>query len=341
MAGPADRLADMPDPLLEIDRLGVERPHPEGGSMELLRDVSVTIGRGEMVGLVGESGAGKSTLLRAILGFQPAGARTRGEIRFEGRAVRPEGPLRPADLRGRHVALVFQEPTAAMNPVLTVGEQVEEVVRAHRPTGTRREVKRLALELLSRAGLSEPESKAGRHPHRLSGGECQRAMLAMALAGDPALLLADEPTSALDATVQSRILDLLRRCRDELGLAVLLVSHDLGVIAQTCDRAAVLYAGEVVEEAPIGPLLAEPAHPYTQALLRATPRLGAPAPRGEAPTIPGRAPGTTDRPGGCAFHPRCDARMAVCGERHPASYSGADGRPVRCFLAAPDRGAGS
>jgi oligopeptide/dipeptide ABC transporter ATP-binding protein len=328
----------MSGPLLEIDRLCLELEGKGEEPVVLLRELTLAIGPGEVVGLVGESGAGKSSLLRAILGLTPAGARLRGELRFRGEPVVQGSGLEA--LRGRHIGLVFQEPSAALNPVLTIGAQIAEVLRAHRGPLSRRAARGRAVELLRRAGLPEAEERARSYPHQLSGGQCQRAMIAMALAGEPELLLADEPTSALDPTIQARILDLLLQCREELGLSILLVTHDLGVAAHACDRIAVLYAGELVEEGPVVDLLGSPSHPYTRALLRSSPRLGEPAPRGGIPTIGGGVPDAGERPAGCAFHPRCPERFAICDQRRPRLYRNEDGRPVRCFLYAADAEAG-
>jgi ABC-type dipeptide/oligopeptide/nickel transport system ATPase component len=255
-------------PLLELDRLSVTVPGP-AAPVPVVREVSFTVATGEMVGLVGESGAGKSLTAYAILRLLPAGARIAGgRVLLEGRDLLalPEAEMRR--VRGRRIAMVFQEPMTALNPTFTIGFQVVEAVRAHRRLG-RREAREEAVALLERVAIPDPEARLGAYPHELSGGQRQRVVIAMALACDPALLLADEPTTALDVTVQAQILDLLRRLREELGLAVLLVTHDLAVVAKTCERALVMYRGRLVEEGPVGELFAHPAHAHTRALLSA------------------------------------------------------------------------
>jgi oligopeptide/dipeptide ABC transporter ATP-binding protein len=230
--------------------------------------------------------------------------------------------------------MVFQEPAAALDPVFTVGFQLVEAIRAHRKM-PRRAARRRAEELLARVAIPDPRQRLDAYPHQLSGGQRQRVMIALALAAEPALLLADEPTTALDVTLQAQMLELLLSLRDELGLAILLVTHDLAVVAETCDRVVVMYCGEVVEEGETGELFAAPAHPYTRGLLAAVPRLGSPAPRGQMPTIPGQVPDPRRRPTGCAFHPRCPEVMPVCSRQAPPSFVLAPGRAARCFLHAP------
>ena len=247
----------------------------------MVRDVSLAVGRGEIVGLVGESGSGKTMTALAVLGLVPPPGRvTRGRILLEG----PAGPsdlltLPPRDLRkvrGGRVAMVFQEPATAFNPVYTIGFQIAEAVRAHRRTSgrlSRREALDEAARLLDRVALADARRRLGDYPHQLSGGQRQRAMVAMALAAGPDLLLADEPTTALDVTLQAQILELLEEIRRDLGLAVLLITHDLGVVAETCDRVVVMRGGRVVEEAGVVELFRAPAHPYTRELLASLPRL--------------------------------------------------------------------
>jgi ABC-type dipeptide/oligopeptide/nickel transport system ATPase component len=263
--------------LLEVRGLTIAFP-TAGGWRPVVRDVSLTIDRGEIFGLVGESGSGKTLTALAIPGLLPPAARLMaGSIRLHGSegAIELLG-LPPRELRrvrGGRVGLVFQEPATALNPAYTIGFQIVEAVRAHRQA-TRREARDEAVRLLDRVALPDARRRLDDYPHQLSGGQRQRAMIAMALAGGPDLLLADEPTTALDVTLQAQILELLEDLRRDLGLSVLLITHDLGVVAETCDRVAVMHAGEIVEEAAVETLFRAPAHPYTRALLAAVPRLG-------------------------------------------------------------------
>jgi oligopeptide/dipeptide ABC transporter ATP-binding protein len=327
-----------PGPLLAVRDLTVAFPAGRGWA-EVVRGAGFEVGHGEFVGLVGESGSGKSVTALAVLGLvPPPGTIRRGEIRFEGHDLLTSSEPELRKVRGGQIGMVFQEPAAALNPVLTIGVQIAEAVRLHRSLG-RREARAEALALLELVAMPEPAARLGCYPHELSGGQRQRALLAVALAGRPRLLIADEPTTALDVTIQAQILELLERLRRELDLAVLLITHDLAVVAETCERVVVMYAGRVVEDAPIGPLFAHPAHPYTRGLLAAVPVLGRPAPRGELPTIPGQVPRPDDLPAGCVFHPRCADVMPHCREREPAVYRLGGDREVRCYLHA-DGGVG-
>ncbi|HEX6201764.1 MAG TPA: ABC transporter ATP-binding protein [Thermoanaerobaculia bacterium] len=316
--------------LLDVRDLTVALPAP-GAPVPVVCGVSFTVRRGEVVGLVGESGSGKTMTALALLRLTPPGARLGGRVLLDGEDLLAMPERRLRRVRGGRVAMVFQEPTTALNPVYTVGFQIAEAVRAHRPVG-RREARREAARLLDRVAVADAARRLDDYPHQLSGGQRQRVMIAMALACGPDLLIADEPTSALDVTVQAQILDLLDDLRRDLGLAVLLITHDLGVVASRSDRVLVLYAGEIVEEAPVADLFARPAHPYTRGLLASLPRLGRLVPRGELPTLPGRVPDPGQRPAGCAFHPRCADAMAVCRVREPVRVPLGDGRAARCFL---------
>ena len=341
-------------PLLEVDDLRVSFPggsrSQSGRPIEAVRGVSFAISRGEIVGLVGESGSGKSLTALSILGLAPRNARVSGRIRLgslgEDLLSLPRHRLQKVlqEVRGGRVGMIFQEPASALNPVFTVGFQVAEAVRAHRPL-SRRAARDEAERLLERVALPEPRRRLGDYPHQLSGGQRQRVMIAMALAAGPDLLLADEPTTALDVTVQAQILALLSRLRDELGLAVLLITHDFGVVAEICDRAVVMYGGEVVEEAPVDELFRAPAHPYTRALLASLPRIEAAAssagpgsPRRLLPAIPGQPPDPAELPAGCAFAPRCAEAFAPCAAERPDLYAipgAAATRRARCFLQRP------
>jgi len=311
--------------LLEVRGLRVRY-----GTRLVVDGADLEVGRGEIFGLVGESGCGKSTLALALLRLLPDEAGVEAERLALGgvdlRSLRGEELRR---IRGAGLALVFQEPSASFNPVLTIGEQVGEPLRWHRGL-SRKEALAGAVELLRRVGLPAPEARARAYPHELSGGMLQRALIAAALAGGPRLLVADEPTTALDVTVQAGILDLLRDLRDREGLAVLLITHDLGVLAQTVDRLGVMYAGRIVEEGPVGEVFARPLHPYTEALLASLP---ARAPRSaRLPAIPGSVPAPGAWPGGCRFHPRCARAFERCAVEEPRTLAPGPGLRVACHL---------
>jgi oligopeptide/dipeptide ABC transporter ATP-binding protein len=308
--------------------VGIDGP---GGVLRPVEGVSFELHAGETLGLVGESGCGKTVTALALLGLlpRPGGFFAGGSIRLEGRELVGAGEAELARLRGRRVAAVFQDPSASLNPYLTLGEQLAEGPMHHLGL-SRREALARAEALLARVGVADAGARLRVHPHALSGGQRQRAMIAMALACEPALLVADEPTTALDVTLQAQILELLRALRAERGLAVLLVSHDLGVVAELCDRLLVLYAGRVVESGPTPEILARPAHPYTAALLRALPRLEGPtAPRLEA--LPGLPPGLdAPAPDACRFAPRCALVRDACLRGEPPLVPFAPRRARRC-----------
>jgi oligopeptide/dipeptide ABC transporter ATP-binding protein len=322
--------------LLEIRDLEVGFPTTGDDTLAVVRGVSLTVERGEIVGLVGESGSGKSLTALALLGLVPAPGRiTGGRILLGGRDLvgLSERDLRA--VRGARIGLVFQEPSAALNPVLTVGAQVVEAIRAHRAV-SRAAARAQAAELLGRLAIPDPERRLKEYPHQLSGGQRQRVVLALALAAGPELLIADEPTTALDVTLQAEVLDLIGNLRDQLGLGVLLITHDLAVVSQLCDRVAVMYAGEIVESGPVRALFERPLHPYTRGLLAALPRLGEPAPRGALPSIPGQVPAAGELPSGCPFHPRCGERLPECPDLRPP-WLDLGGRGVRCLARARER----
>ncbi len=319
--------------LLTLRGLVVELPTPAGW-VRPVNEVSLRIAEGEAVGLVGESGSGKTMMALAMMGLLPLGARVSGEARIETRDGAKGTPLTRLTehewraVRGRDVAMVFQEPMTALNPVMRIGAQIEEAVRAHESKLAQEEVRRRMLDSLRRAAVPEPEVRAEQFPHQLSGGLRQRAMIAMALAGGPRLLIADEPTTALDVTVQKQILDLLDRLRRELKLGLLFITHDLGVVAQVADRVAVMYAGRIVEEGPVSDVLRAPRHPYTQGLLAASPTLE----RGKLAPIPGTVPQLTALPPGCAFEPRCAVRVGECLKRVPEMRDAGAEHGARCVL---------
>ena len=316
---------------------------PAGGRLRpAVERASFEVAEGEAVALVGESGCGKTQLARALLGLSPDGARVEGHVRFAGQDLSGLSEREWSGVRGREIGMVFQEPASALDPVRTIGEHLDEAVALHRrvPADERR---RIGLEALRAVAFPDPESGVEAYPHRLSGGLRQRACLAIALAPGPRLLLADEPTASLDATVARQILELVNRLRKDRGLAVLLITHDLGLVANHCDRALVLYAGRIVEEGLVADLFRDPGHPYTRGLLRAAPRLGhAARSAGERyETIAGNLGDLPDRlETGCAFAPRCPERFEPCEIREPELYVRARSR-VRCFLHEPRLGSGA
>jgi peptide/nickel transport system ATP-binding protein len=303
--------------------------------------VSFTLSAGESVAVVGESGCGKTQLARAILGLSPEGARVTGRVVSAGRPLLGLSEREWAEVRGREIGLVFQEPAAALDPVRTIGSQIAEAIRLHRHV-TGSEARAIAVEALRDVAYPDPNGVLAEYPHRLSGGLAQRAFLAMTLATGPKVLLADEPTASLDATVAAEVLDLLDRLRHERGLAVLLITHDLGIVARHCERVLVLYAGRIVEEAAAEDLFQSPFHPYSRGLLRSIPRVfESSRVRGERyDAIPGAVTDLARRaPGACAFAPRCRDRFAPCDVREPELYATETGR-ARCFLyETPPRGA--
>ena len=275
--------------------------------------VSFDLRRGRTLGLVGESGCGKSMTALSILRLlpEPVVRVTSGQVLFGDRDLVRASESDLCALRGRHVAMIFQEPSSALNPVLTIGAQVSEPLRIHLGL-PKAEAQARAVELLKKVGIPAPEERVHAYPHQLSGGMKQRAMIAMALACGPSVLIADEPTTALDVTVQAQILDLLKRLGREEGMAILLITHDLGVVAETCDDVAVMYAGRIVEQGPTQTLLSRPAHPYTVGLLRAVPRIDDDRTSGRLYEIPGVVPPLNQMPDGCAFADRCTRVQATC-----------------------------
>jgi peptide/nickel transport system ATP-binding protein/oligopeptide transport system ATP-binding protein len=317
-------------PLLELRDLAVQFTGPDGVA-RAVDGIDLTVGEGETVGLVGESGCGKSVTTLAILRLvEPPGHIAHGSsVRLEGRDLLALGPKEIRAVRGNHVALVFQDPLSALNPVLRIGAQIAEAIRAHEAV-TRSTARWRAVEMLAAVGIPDAERRAAAYPHQLSGGMRQRVVLAMALACRPKLLLADEPTTALDVTIQAEILELLDGLQRKLGMAVLLVTHNLGIVAERTRRVYVMYAGQIVEEAPTGRLFAQPAHPYTEGLLAAIPRLEERRERLRA--IPGQVPPATAWPAGCRFHPRCPHAWERCRVDQPPLLEAAAGHKARCWL---------
>ena len=326
--------------LLRIENLQVHFRTPEGVA-PAVDGVSLEVPRGKTVALVGESGCGKTVTALAILRLVPTPGRiVAGRILFDGKDLTALDARAMRSVRGGRIAMIFQEPMSSLNPVKPVGAQIVEAVRLHagRPApGRARSARARAVELLHKVGIPAPEARYHEYPHRLSGGMRQRVMIAMALAGDPDLLIADEPTTALDVTVQSQVLDLLNRIQNENGLSILLVTHDFGVVARMAAVVFVMYAGRIVERAPAERLFRDPRHPYTQRLLRCVPRLsGAERSSGRTrrlETIPGEVPRLATRPRGCAFHPRCDLGREdpTCRERQPELLDVTPGHTCACW----------
>jgi peptide/nickel transport system ATP-binding protein len=321
--------------LLDVEDIMVELS-TERGPLLAVADVSLEVAPGRTLGIVGESGSGKTMLARAILRLLPPAARVAGRVRFDGRDLYdlPQETLRC--LRGRELAVVFQDPTTSLNPVLTVGGQIVETLRAHLGLGERAALAQ-AVNLLAEVGIPEPERRARQYPHQLSGGMRQRVAIAIALSCAPKLLIADEPTTALDVTVQAQILDLLARETRKRGMAMILITHDLGVVAGRTDEVAVMYAGRIVEHAPTRALFKNPRHPYAEALMAAIPKLDAP-PHTPLATITGAPPDPARLPGGCPFNPRCRHAQDRCRrDRPPLSTGHGAGHPYACWFPLPDR----
>jgi oligopeptide/dipeptide ABC transporter ATP-binding protein len=316
--------------LLRVDDLSVDFASHEG-TVHAVNRVSFTVAEGELVGLVGESGCGKSVTATAILGLTRMlpNATVRGRIEFRGRDLLalPEAEVRK--VRGRDIAMIFQDPVTSLNPVLSIERLMTEGLEVHLGLSHAEAVAR-AVELLGEVGIPQPEKRIRDYPHQFSGGMRQRVMIAIALSCNPALLLADEPTTALDVTIQAQILRLMKRLSREHGAAVILITHDLGVVAGMCERILVMYAGRIVESGPAKPLFRHPHHPYTVGLLRSVPRLDAPR-GGTLATISGLPPDLSHLPPGCAFAPRCALADDTCWEAPPALAPTAPGRLSACF----------
>jgi peptide/nickel transport system ATP-binding protein len=314
-----------PAPLVAIRGLQVAF-----GGQAALRGIDLDVAPGEAVGLVGESGCGKSVTWLAALGLLPARATVAGSVRIGGEELLNAPPAVLEGVRGGRIAMIFQDPASSLNPVHRVGRQIAEALALHQGmTGAAAQAE--AKRLLDQVGMPDAARRLQAYPHELSGGQNQRVMIAIALAGRPELLVADEPTTALDVTIQAQILDLLQALRRETGMALVLISHDLGVVAETCGRVAVMYAGRIVEQAPTSRLFAAPTHPYTQGLLGALPPLD--GPRRPLSAIPGGVPEPWAMPPGCAFAPRCAHRSAACDTATPATITLAEGHAVACLRA--------
>lgn len=320
-------------PLLEVRNLKTIF-NTEDGVVRAVDGVSFEVYPGEVLGIVGESGCGKSVTSLSIMRLvaQP-GKITEGEILFDGKNLLDLSEDEMTKMRGNKISMIFQQPQTALNPVFQVGDQITEVLSIHKDFG-REAGEQRAVELLKMVGIPDAERRAASYPHELSGGMAQRVMIAMALACVPELLIADEPTTALDVTIQAQILDLMRGLREQMGTSVILITHDLGVVAEMAERVAVMYAGEVVEQAEVNALFEKPLHPYTQGLIGSIPVLGQLKERLDV--IPGSVPNLVNLPAGCRFAPRCAARekfgLAICTDTKPELRDVADGHLVRCWL---------
>ncbi len=306
----------------------------EAGRVRAVDDVSFQVLRGKTLGIVGESGCGKSVTALSIMRLlpQPAGKIMDGRILYREMDIVQMAPEDMRTLRGRHISMIFQEPMTALNPVHRIGRQIGEVFQLHDSMLDATQVRDKSIEMLTKVGIPDPEQRIREYSHQISGGMRQRVMIAMALAVQPDILIADEPTTALDVTIQAQILDLMKQLQQENGTAMIFITHDLGVIADICDDVAVMYAGTVVESAPVKELFENPRHPYTRGLLESIPRLETPR-KMLLSIIPGMVPGLDDLPSGCRFHNRCPIAIPICESSPPALTSVENQHEARCYLA--------
>jgi oligopeptide/dipeptide ABC transporter ATP-binding protein len=343
-----------PDPLLEMRNLAVTFPVDNDPDVRAVESVDLTLHKGEVHGLVGESGSGKSVTARAILQLLDDAQVTASELTFESVDLLTQSEKEMRSVRGAEIGMIFQDSLSALNPVMTVGEQIAEVVRHHtntgESTGTLSELRRKyvtgtdetsaswerSVELLDMVGIPDASTRANEYPHQLSGGQRQRVMIAQALAGDPSIIIADEPTTALDVTVEADILAELRDLCDDFDVSVLLITHDLGVVAETCDRVTVMYSGSVMEKGLTDSIFTHPSHPYTEGLLQSIPEYSLISNDSELQTTPGSAPDPRDRPNGCPFRDRCPIAFDACSEPLP-THSITDDHIIRCHDYARDR----
>ena len=299
-------------PLLQVEDLSTFF-HTEENKVKSLRNIDLTIHKGETLALVGESGCGKSVTALSVMGLipTPPGKFESGRILFRGQDLLKTPESEMQNIRGNEISMIFQEPMTSLNPIFTIGDQIMEAIRLHQ-NKTKFQTRELALKVLRQVAIPSPENRIDQYPHELSGGMKQRVMIAMAIASQPSLLIADEPTTALDATIQAQILDLLDQLRQEIEMSILLITHNLGIVAQYADRVAVMYAGKIVELASVEELFASPLHPYTRGLLNSLPKDGS-----KLKTIPGAVPHPAYLPKGCAFHPRCSEKEDKCTKMTP------------------------
>ena len=323
----------MTEPLLEIQGLKTHFA-TDDGMVQAVDGVDITVGRGETVGIVGESGCGKTVTAMSVLKLiaMPPGRIVAGRILWQGRDLVPLNSSELDEIRAKEIAIVFQEPMTSLNPVYTVGEQIAEVIRRHEGLGRRAAIER-TIEMLSLVQIANPRRRVGDYPHQFSGGMRQRVMIAMALSCNPKLLIADEPTTALDVTIQAQILELLQDMKARLGMAIMLITHAMGVVAETTQRVVVMYAGKVIEEAPVERLFANPCHPYTQGLIRSIPRIDRAATQKQRlEAIGGMVPSLLNPPLGCRFAARCKFARPECREAEPPLREIEPGHKIACIL---------
>jgi oligopeptide/dipeptide ABC transporter ATP-binding protein len=320
------------EPILQIQHL-VTSFDTEDGRVQAVSDVSFGVKKGQILGLVGESGCGKSVTALSIMRLlpKPAGFVEKGRILFHGADLVHLPPAKMHTIRGRRISMIFQEPMTALNPVHKIGRQIMEVYKLINPRAAKDKIYKDALEMLERVGIPEPSARMNEYPHQISGGMRQRVMIAMALAGEPEILIADEPTTALDVTIQAQILDLIMELQARIGMSVVFITHDMGVIAEICDEVVVMYAGKIAEKAPVRMLFQNPRHPYTQGLLASIPRLE--TPRKEfLPVIEGTVPSLNNLPLGCRFQNRCTQAMSICDQESPPLFNVEPEHWTSCFL---------
>ena len=317
--------------LLEVKHLRTEFFSSKKSSVTAVDDVSFDIKKGEIVGLVGESGCGKSVTSLSIMQLlkDTPGKITNGEVIFQGHNLLDASKKEMLDIRGDKMSMIFQEPMSSLNPSMRIDKQMIEGIRLHTPL-TKAVARKKAAEILSQVGIPDPQRVLKNYPHQLSGGMSQRVMIAMAMSCEPDLLIADEPTTALDVTIQAQILELMKKIQQDKGMSILLITHDLGVVAEMCSRVIVMYAGKIVEEAPVEILFANPTHPYTQGLIASVPKLGSGVK--VLPSIPGSVPDLSAMPKGCRFAPRCKYATEKCHQEQPELLSVGEKQKCRCWL---------
>lgn len=325
------------NPLLEVKGL-VTSFKTSHGTFRAVDDISFSVESGRTLGLVGESGCGKSVSSLSIMRLipQPPGTIENGEILFKGQDLLKLSEEKMRAVRGNKIGMIFQEPMTSLNPVFTIGNQIEEAIRLHQKDLNKKQVRQRAVEMLTLVGIPSPQTRIDDYPHQLSGGMRQRVMIAMALSCKPDLLIADEPTTALDVTIQAQILDLIRKLQKELGLAMILITHDLGVVAETCHDVAVMYAGKIVEYATVEEIFNSPKHPYTKGLLNSVPHFETGQRRKKLETIPGIVPNLAHLPKGCRFQDRCRQVTEVCHSSHPPLTSLSNHHSYACYNVSKD-----